>query len=385
MPYIKTLKVLQTGNTSTGIFETMAILLNLTKDTHRVSFVHDRNDRYDSRLSVGDSLEVASPTSGKPRKKRWWEQKKETGQLRLPFSLYEPAKIMQASYDNSRRHMELKLRFVGVEGVEKNIILCHDGHDDSAVKAIRVHEVVKKWVESEEVPGVPPFSGTPSVTQTLISGQQSNLSQRDCGELVERAMEHGIAVTADHKVYDDITGELVGTEFQAAEARRVNRYISFRRLDGMDVHHRINHSSIRFVDSRAPSGTECRNMLETAMREGMVVTPAGKVYDAGSGVFLGTALRLTTDPSQVLFDDSYRGYSNDTSVRGDLIMPDSEVWAFQVHTSKVTHTNREIYTTPAWSERERRHRQYAMFAHNYGNMSNDWVNSPWPAYRYTGE
>jgi hypothetical protein len=405
MPYIETLKVLQTGNTYTGIFEAMALLLNLNKLLHKVSFVRDQSG---SRLSVGDSLDVTSATAGRPRKKRWWEQKKATGQLRLPFSLYEPAKILIASYDNSRRQMRLKLRFMNVDGVEKTVNLYHDGHDNIAgngVKAIRVHAVIKKWVEptrEEDAPDACPFLGTPSPfqtpTQTPNSEQQSNLSQRDCEDLAERAMEHGIAVTESNKVYDDVTGEYVGSEFQAlpmtagaAEGRLDPfRYISFRGLDGRVIRHRIKQSRIRFVDDRAPSGTECRNMLEVAMRNGMVVTPSGKVYDAEGGTFLGDQLNITTDPSPPAFDGRYRGHPEMASVRGDMVMSNGEQWGFQTDASKVTYIGRETYTTPAQGEREGRQRNYE-FASLYGNapahgnMSNDWVNSPGAAFRETGE
>jgi hypothetical protein len=185
-------------------------------------------------------------------------------------------------------------------------------------------------------------------------------------------MEHGIAVTADHKVYDDVTGECVGNEFQAApfeSEEHLNpyrldagvsdpiRHIIFRRLDGRDAHYRITHSRIRFVDNRAPSSTECYNMLGVAMRNRMVVTPLGKAYDAESGVFLGYSLRLTSAPTR--FDDSYLGYPEDPSIRGNLIMPDGERRSFQTYASKVTHIDRETYTPPTQNERERRRGEFA--------------------------
>ena len=386
MPYIETLKVLQTGNTSTSIFETMALLLNLNKDLHRVSFVRDREG---SRLSVGDSLDLASPTSGKPRKKRWWEQKKETGQLRLPFSLYEPAEIIHVSYDNRGRRMRLELRFVNGEGDEKTITFYHNGHTPlgyDSIKAIRVHGVVKKWVEptGEDAPDTSPFSDLASLTQTLSSGQRYSPSHRECADLVERAMEHGIAVTANHEVYDDITGERVGTEFRVVE-RQVShalpdpvRYISFRRLDGTAGCYRINHSRIRFVDSRASSRTECHNMLEVAMRNGVVVTPSGKVYDRESGIFLGASLQLTSEPEASLFTEGrlrFR-YSEECSVRGDLTMPGGERWTFQTYAAKIVHIDREVYTPP--NQGTRAQQQNVVFARNYsrsGGSYSDWVNS----------
>jgi hypothetical protein len=302
--------------------------------------------------------------------------------------------------------MRLKLRFMNVDSAEKTVNLYHDGHDNLAsdgVKAIRVHAVIAKWVEptGEEGAEASPFLGSQSLTptQTPNSEQQSNLSRRDCEELAERAMEHGIAVTASHWVYDDVTGEYVGNEFQvlpmaagAAEGRFDSiRYISFRGLDGRVIRHRINHSRIRFVDDRAPSGTECRNMLEVAMQSGMIVTPSGKVYDAESGTFLGDQLNITTEPSPPVFAESHHGHFEITSVRGDIVMPDGERWGFQTDASKVTYIDRETYTTPAGVERESRQRQDAMFAFNYGNApaygnrSNDWVNSSGVAFRETGE
>jgi hypothetical protein len=401
MPYVETLKVLQTGNTSVGIFETMALLLNVDRDMRRVSFVRDRGV---SRLSVGDSLELASPTAGKQRKKRWWEQEKETGQLRLPFSLYEPAKIIHVSYDNSRRQMKLKLRFVNVAGVEKTITFYNDGHArlaDDGIKAIRVHEVIKKWVgPREEVTeeAVPPFSDYDSLTRTSSSGQRYSPSRRDCEDLVERAMEHGIAVTTCHWVYDDVTGEYVGNEFQARpfesevhlNPNRLDlgadpiRYISFRRLDGRYVNYRINHSRIRFVEDRTPSGTECRNMLEVAMGNGIVVTPAGKVYDKENGIFLGDCLQLTSEPQLPTFDNSPYRCSEDVTIHGDMVMPDGGRWGFQTYASKVTHIDNEVYTSPAWGERERRRRN-SEFASLYGGPGSfeNWANSSGPSFDYS--
>ena len=385
MPYIETLKVLQTGNTATGIFETMTLLLNLSKDTHRVSFIYDL---IDTRLSVGDSLELASPTSGKPRKKRWWEQgseqKKEAGQLRLPFSLYESAKIIHASYDSSLRQMKLKLRFVNVAGVEKTITFYNDGHaslDGDGLKAIRVHKVIRRRVEptGEDAPDTSPFFDYTPPTPISSSGQRYSPSWGECMELAERAMEHGIAVTASHKVYDDETGEWIGSEFRVVEmwyGDSPMRYISFERLDGRLIRHRINRSHIRFVDNRAPSGTECRNMLEVAAQNGMVVTPSGKVYERESGVFLGHSLQLTSAADPPLFDDSPDSTER-ISIRGEMIMANGERWGFQTYPSKVTHIEREVYTPAVWGERERR-RENEMFASNYSPLygaHSDWVNS----------
>jgi hypothetical protein len=400
MPYVETLKVLQTGNTSVGIFETLALLLNVNRDMRRVSFIRDRGD---SRLSVGDSLELTSPTTGKQRKRRWWEQEKETGQLRLPFSLYEPAEVLRVEYDSNRRRMRLKLRFVNVDGVEKTLNLYHDGHtplDCDGIKAIRVHEVIKKWVgPREEEAAASPFSDSQSLTRTPSSEQRYDPSRRDCEDSVERAMEHGIAVTATHRVYDDVTGEYVGKEFEVLPLTRDDayshpyrldsctpdliRYVSFRRLNGSTVNWRINHSRIRFVDSRTPSGTECHNMLEVAMHNGVVVTPSGKVYDRESGIFLGDNLQLTSGPEMGLFDGTMRRYSEDTSIRGDMVMPNGERWGFQTHHSNVTHIDRETYVPPAESERERQW-QSESFMRNYslsGGSFSNWVDAAGVSFR----
>lgn len=340
MPYIETLTSGAVANTPAAIFEAMCDINNCNGYQYKVSVVyHSRNGKV---LCIGDSLDVANG-----KKKRWWEKKKKpTGQLRLPFTMYEPAQVISADYDGSNGMMRIKIkRRSDLSRASYTVILTYGGNSRGNVLAIKIHKVMRKLVEEGDQ-SQPPFcldldwdsanlrdSIVPSPTQPATSVLIS---------LLNDAILNGIAITPTGVVYDAQTGRRLGDDGVLRTNPDGLTAVQLRGPDGDTYGLNLRQDIVHHIDERGPSALECVELLEAAARVGMVVTTTGDVYNRVTGGLVGSAIQVETTAEYRVPVDSGSPWLP-RSVRGELRMLNNEVRNFQVGEDSLTYVGSETF------------------------------------------
>lgn len=286
MPYKNTLTDQMSGNIPEAIHECLYFLYN---EAHRgrggqfrVSIIYGSGR---SQISIGDDLELADPDTCKVRKKRWWEHKV-ANQPRLPFSLYQPAKILTVSTGQYGNSFELQIEYKDDEGTKHCVVTrfnMGDGLQASGrgIKAIKVHRIERQWFETEEEKSDPFFenrkfllndsdlsvpreylqqeesfsprseiqsiereyerSVRPSGVQAQPSTMPPHPSLDRCAESASRAAVDGLVVSQTGYVYNRRTCECVGYDLimspdEVTEWGRTRYSGRFRLLSGELIH-----------------------------------------------------------------------------------------------------------------------------------------------------
>ncbi len=175
-----------TGNTQGTIFDCLCYLYERVQRAadFRVSLVYKTHRKL---VRVGDDLELIDLSTGRAVKKRWWERK-DTSQLRLPFSLYQPATIISlervaiGTFRLRIQHEDARLAIRYVHG---------RGLHGSGLKAIRIHWVVPPAPPIKEVETSIPFNAAAQAPElsllqladALASGQTEYTHGRGWGGL----------------------------------------------------------------------------------------------------------------------------------------------------------------------------------------------------------
>jgi hypothetical protein len=186
-----------TGNTPATIHECLGYLsLNSTRNQRKLSRVSIVFGSGESQVRVGDDLEVADFETRKVHKKRWWERY-DTSQLKLPFALFLPAKILALDccddpYENMYR---LLISYKDSDNIEREVVTRFDPDSwpltsSFGIKAIRVHRIVDQPEDRAH--------------HTVSNAVES------CIQLANRAASDGVVVTRCCDIYNKITGAHVG-------------------------------------------------------------------------------------------------------------------------------------------------------------------------------
>lgn len=368
MPYIETLTSGAVANTPAAIFRAMCDINNCTDKQFRVSVVY--RTRNGNVLCVGDSLDAAGG-----KKKRWWEKKKKpTGQLRLPFPLYEPAQVIGAEYGGSNGMMKVKIkRRSDLSKASYTVTLTHNGNGRGNVLAIKIHTVTRKLVEEEDQ-SQPPFALTTTGTQPTNSEPESTPSSETSPSrsialrLLNEACQNGMQITPTGVVYDARTGRRVGDNSNVLELPQYDRATLTLRLCGIDGETygvTIDRCMVQYIDERGPTALECVELLEAAIRVGLVVTTTGDVYNRETGRLIGSAIQV----EMTHYAADNEPYRLPRYASGSLRMLNNEERNFQMDGHDLTYVASETFVRVGVSQRS------ARFIERYGSQMQDYTRS----------
>lgn len=319
MPYIETLENRVIATTPREIFKEMAKLLELDITKYKISFKQAGAD------TVGVNLPVWS-NEGRLRKKRWWEVGQHPDQLNLPFQLYQPATILRREYVTHRREIHVRVQYTYDDGnAQRRTLRCNDGScnaNRNNVIALQLHKIARKFI--------------PDATEPEVRMGLTILTAREGASLLRVAGTNGLDIQPDGVAIDQVTGDIVGTDFQLLSGgTRLNasgeplQAYKLRLRDGELLNCYIERRKVRQLRPGRPTGEECRRMVSQAARRGMVITSTGRVYDKESGELVGTDACINTSPQRLMIRGDLSIHSP-SSVTGDVRLLNGQTYGFWI-------------------------------------------------------